>query len=380
MRFLWRHLGELGMGLCRLGDYIRACNERNTDNAITLFQGVTVEHEFAKPRRIAEDTASGKIVRTGQFAYNKVMKANNTKLPIALREGPDCVVSSSYQVFEIIDKEKLLPEYLLMWFNRPETQRYAGFISYGTTRDIFSFEDMCNMSIYIPPIEIQRKYAGVYTAMKNHHRALSRGIEDLRLVCDMYIEDLRRKMPCVRLGDYITRHNVRNGVNGTKNVKCVSTAKEFREVGAKVDRENLADYKVCRPRQFAFVHTTNHEKVFAYAFNNTGEDIVVSSVDDVFSVDESIILPEYLCVWFNRSEFDRYARFHSWGSVREVFTWNDLCEVKIPIPDITIQRSIANIYTAAQKRKSLADRLNTLIKSACPVLIKGAIDESQLMI
>ena len=91
------------------------------------------------------------------------MKAHNTKLPIALREGPDCVVSSSYQVFEVSKKEKLLPKYLLMWMNRAETQRHAGFISFGTTRDIFSLEDMEEISIPIPDISIQQSIVDIFS-------------------------------------------------------------------------------------------------------------------------------------------------------------------------------------------------------------------------
>ena len=82
-----------------IGPHVEERNEKNEGNAITLFQGVNVDHIFIEPKRVAEDSENGSIVRTGQFAFNKVMKAHNTKLPIALREGPDCVVSNSYQVF-----------------------------------------------------------------------------------------------------------------------------------------------------------------------------------------------------------------------------------------------------------------------------------------
>lgn len=146
----------------KIGPYIKSCNERNADNSITLFQGVTVDHIFTNPKRIAEDAENGCVVHFGQFAFNKVMKAHNTKLPIALREGPDCVVSSSYEVFEICNKDKLLPKYLLLWMNRAETQRHAGFISFGTTRDIFSFEDLGQIAIPLPTTEVQRSIIEVF--------------------------------------------------------------------------------------------------------------------------------------------------------------------------------------------------------------------------
>ena len=116
-----------------------------------------------------------------------------------------------------------------------------------------------------------------------------------------------------------------------------------------------------------------NEKVFAYAFNNTTEDIVVSSVNEVFSTDENKLYPEYLCMFFNRKEFDRYARFHSWGSARETFTWDDLVQVEIPIPDIEIQKSIANIYSVYIERKRINEQLKSQIKNICPILIKGSL-------
>ena len=110
------------------------------------------------------------------------MKAHNTKLPIALREGPDCVVSNSYQVFEVNDNSILLPKYLMLWFNRAETQRYAGFISFGTTRDIFTFEDMSEIAIPIPDITIQQDIVDIYDVYRmriNINEKLKKQIKDI---------------------------------------------------------------------------------------------------------------------------------------------------------------------------------------------------------
>ena len=213
--------------------------------------------------------------------------------------------------------------------------------------------------------------------MVANQQCYERGLEDLKLVCDGYIEDLRHKYPCEKIGQHIERHDVRNGKNGTKNVMGISTSKQFREPSSKVNKDELANYKVCRPRQFGFVQTTHNEKVFAYAFNNTAEDIVVSSVNEVFSTQENKLYPEYLCMFFNRAEFDRYARFHSWGSARETFTWNDLVEVKIPIPDIQVQKAIASIYSVYIQRKEINEQLKTQIKNICPILIKGSLEEGK---
>ena len=236
---------------------------------------------------------------------------------------------------------------------------------------------MCDIDIALPPIEIQQKYVSVYRAMLENQQSYERGLEDLKLVCDAYIEDLRRKIPCEPIGPYLEPYDVRNGPDGTKNVMGVSTSKEFREATSKVKRNELANYKVVKPRQISFVQTTHNEKVFAYALNNTNEDIVVTSVNEVFSVNEDKLLPEYLSMFFNRTEFDRYARFHSWGSARETFTWDDLIKVKISIADITVQRSIVDIYTVYKERKEINEKLKSQIKDICPILIKGANEEGK---
>lgn len=171
-----------------IGQYIEEKNEKNENNAITLFQGVNVDHIFTDPKRIAEDSENGSVVRTGQFAFNKVMKAHNTKLPIALREGPDCVVSNSYQVFEIINEQKLLPKYLLLWLNRTETQRYAGFISFGTTRDIFTFEDMGDISIPIPNISVQQNIIDIFSSYQTRCEINERLKNQIKNICPILIK------------------------------------------------------------------------------------------------------------------------------------------------------------------------------------------------
>lgn len=172
----------------KIGKYIKECNQRNDNNDITLFQGINVEHVFVEPKRIAEDAENGSVVRTGQFAFNKVMKAHNTKLPVALREGEDCVVSGSYQVFEVSDKKKLLPKYLLLWLNRDETQRYAGFISFGTTRDIFTFEDMGEIAIPIPNVKIQQSIVDIFSCYQERKAINEKLKERIKNICPILIK------------------------------------------------------------------------------------------------------------------------------------------------------------------------------------------------
>ena len=171
--------------------------------------------------------------------------------------------------------------------------------------------------------------------------------------------------------------NERNTENKYKNVKNVSVTKEFTEVSAKVNKNELSSYKIVKPRQISFVQTTHNEHVFCNALNNSEEVILVTSVNEVFECDEKNILPEYLCINFNRTEFDRYARYHSWGSARETFTWDDLCNVRIPLPPIEVQKSLADLFNMYRERKQTNEKLKSQIKDICPILIKGSLEEAK---
>lgn len=271
----------------------------------------------------------------------------------------------------------VLSDYLFLNFKRDEWDREACYQSWGTSTEVFSWDSFCDMEIELPPISIQQKYVDVYNAMLENQKNYERGLDDLKLVCDAYIENLRRQIPCESIEGYITRHDIRNGINGSQNVMGVSTSKEFKEPTSKVNKNELANYKVVKPRQISFVQTTHNEKVFCNAFNNTDKDVVVTSVNEVFSANEEKLLPEYLVMFLNRSEFDRYARFHSWGSARETFTWNDLIKVEIPIADINIQMAIVDIFKVYKERKEINEKLKLQLKDICPILIKGSIEEGR---
>jgi len=171
----------------KLGEYIEEVNERNSTNEITLTQGVDVNMQFIPAKREAVDKEGTKIVRTGQFAFNKVVKANGTKLPIALRTGPDCIISSSYTVFQICNPE-LDSKFLRLWFSRSEVHRYCGFISQGTTRDVFSFEDLSNMKLPIPPIEVQQAIVNIYNCAEEAKKIATEARELMKTICPALVQ------------------------------------------------------------------------------------------------------------------------------------------------------------------------------------------------
>ena len=362
----------------RLGDLIEQCNERdNGTHVVEDVRGISTGKEFIETKANMDGVSlsSYKVVRHGEFAYVADTSRRGDKIALAFNASEhEVLISSIYTAFRVKSR-LLLSDYLFMFFNRPEFDRFSRFNSWGSARETFDWNDFCDIDIALPPVSIQQKYIDIYNAMLANQQSYEHGLADLKLICDAYIEDLRKNHPIEAIGPYIERHNIKNGPNGTKKGLGGSTCIEFREPSSKVNRDELSNYKVVKPRQISFVQTTHNEKVFAYAFNNTPSDIVVTSVNEVFSVDENKLLPEYLSMFFNRTEFDRYARFHSWGSARETFTWDDLIKVKIPIPEIAIQKSIVDIYNVYKRRKKLGEELKAQIQNICPILIKGSIEE-----
>ena len=372
----------MGLTKYKLGELIELVLKTNSELRYGPddVRGMTITKEIIPTKADVTGTDLSKflVVSPGEFIYNP--RTHGKRIGFGYNNtGDTFIISWNNIAFKVKAsmKDVVLADYLFLHFKRDEWDREACFQSWGSSTEVFSWETLCDMEVDLPPLPIQQKYVDIYNALIVNQQSYERGLEDLKLVCDAYIEDLRRKMPCEPIGPYIERHDVRNGPNGTKNVMGVSTTKEFREPTSKVNRNELDNYKVVKPRQISFVQTTHNEKVFAYAFNNTDEDIVVTSVNEVFSVDEDKLLPEYLSMFFNRTEFDRYARFHSWGSARETFTWDDLIKVEIPIADITVQKSIADIYKVYKDRKGINEKLKAQIKDICPILIKGSIEEAR---
>ncbi|MBQ1983126.1 MAG: restriction endonuclease subunit S [Spirochaetaceae bacterium] len=156
----------------KLGEYIQQVDVRNTDLSVTRLLGLSINKCFIESiaNTIGTDFRPYKIVKKGQFAYGPVTSRNGEKITIALLEEPECIISSSYVVFEITDTSKLLPEYLMLWFSRPEFDRYARYKSHGSVREIFDWDEMCRVELPVPPINEQQKIVDTYNAITNRIR------------------------------------------------------------------------------------------------------------------------------------------------------------------------------------------------------------------
>lgn len=168
----------------RLGDYIRQVDVRNRDLTVDNLLGLSISKQFIPSiaNTIGTDMANYKIVQPRQFGYVPVTSRNGDKITVALYEGDKpCIISQAYIVFEVSNTEKLLPEYLMMWFLRPEFDRYARFKSHGSAREVFEWDEMCEAMLPVPQIEEQRRIIAEYQAVERrieNNRRLIATLED----------------------------------------------------------------------------------------------------------------------------------------------------------------------------------------------------------
>lgn len=361
-----------------LGDYISACDERNTDKryGIDSVMGVSIAKKFisTKADMTGVSLSPYKLVKPNEFCFVTITSRNGGKISLALNESADVyIVSSSYEVFKIDDENVLCPEYLFLWFNQPEFDRYARFHSWGSAREAFSYDDMCRVRIPLPSIEKQRELVATWKGLRDMKEQNEAMAAPLMQLCQSRLQELKHTYPLTEIGPYISRIDRRNTDNRVKVVKSVSVKKEFNDTNAKVDKNNLGNYKIVEDGQISFVQTTGNEKCLCAAVNHFGYPIVVTSVNEVFETDSNYLLVDYLHLYFRRKEFDRYARFHSWGSARETFDWEDMCRVAIPLPSIEEQQAIVNIYRCATECKRIAEEADKLSREICPALMQKAI-------
>ena len=374
----------MGLGKYKLGELIQIHDERNVELAYGLndVKGISIQKEFIETKADMSGVSLKPyiLVKPGCFAYVTVTSRNGEKITIAHNNTNNTyIISSSYIVFRVKRTDLLLPDYLFMYFKRSEFDRYARYNSWGSARETFSWEEMCDIDIELPDIAIQQKYVDIYNAMLENQRCYESALEDLKLVCDAYIEELSKDYQSVTIGQFIFQRDLRNdGSLGVSSVRGISTGKEFINTKADMEGVGLNNYKVVAPGQFAYVPDTSRrgDKI-SLALNISENTYLVSSISIVFDTQKDVLLPEYLMLFFVRSEFDRYARFHSWGSARETFDWSEMCDVQIPIPDIKIQQYIVNIYTAYLLRKEIDEQLKVQVKNVCPILIKGSLEEAE---
>ena len=374
-------MGLSNLTMYKLGDLIELSDDRNSDGVYGIddVKGISIKKVFIETKADMSGVSLTPyiLVKPDYFAYVTVTSRNGEKITLAHNTSQNTyIVSSSYIVFRIKKPELLLSKYLFMYFNRAEFDRYSRFNSWGSARETFSWQDMCDISITLPDVLTQQKYVDIYDAMCANQKAYEKGLDDLKLTCDAYIEELRRKMPCEKIGPYIKECNEKNDDNSISLFQGVNVDHVF--TAPKRIADDKKNGNIVRTGQIAFNKVMKANGTKLPIALREGPDCVVSSSYQVFEInDKRKLSPEYFMLWMNRVETQRYAGFISFGTTRDIFSLDDMAEISIPVPDIKIQESIADIYKVYIERKRINEKLKQQIKNICPILIKGAIEEGK---
>lgn len=367
------------MSFKRIGDYIHLVDNRNSELAVKTLLGINITKNFmpSVANTSETDLSKYKIIKKGQFAYSAMQVGRDETIRIALYTNDQpAIISPAYLIIEVNDTNELLPEYMMMWFHRPESDRYGWFISDSSVRASLDWERLCDIEIPIPGIDEQRRYVALYQGLLNNKKAYENSLVDLQLVCTRFMDSLKNYKNKKPIGNYVHAVNNRNKDLITTNLIGVNIYKKFMPSVANSSSLDLSKYKLISKGQFAtnLMHV-NRDEVLPVALYQSVEPAIVSPAYITFEIiDTGNLLPEFLMLEFLRPEFDRRAWTYCDSSVRGGLEWERLCEIEIPIPDIKVQEAIVTIYHTLETRKRINEKLKNSINPLCPVLMRGVVE------
>lgn len=371
----------MGLNKVKIGAFVELYSEACGIPNLTVndVSGVNRDKEFFEPsKQVGADTSKYKVVPPNYFACNLMHVGRDVVLPIALNHsGKNKIVSPAYTVFRITDETIILKEYFFILLNSEERDRYFWFHTDSSVRDGMEWNVFCDVEIEIPDVSIQKKYVDIYQGLQENFDSLTRGQDDLTLVCNMLMAEQKRKHESVQIGELIDIVDERNPQGLDYPFYGINKDKSFMETVASTNNLDKKKYKIVRKNRFVFSGMqTGRDRCIRIGVFTEDSPILVSPAYTTFEVkDISRVIPEYLFLYFINPEVDRYGWFISDGSVRSNLDWERFVEIQIPIPPIDIQQDIVNIYKAYNERIQLANRISELQRSICPILVRGSIAE-----
>lgn len=357
----------------KIGQLIKIVDERNS-YGLKNFSGININKEFMPTVADTEDLDESKykVVRKNRFVFSGMQTGRDGCIRISMYSNDEpIIVSPAYTTFEVAATDIIVPTYFFMIFLSEEKDRLGWFYSDGSIRSNLDWDRFCEIELNLPDIPAQQKYVDIYNALVADQQSYEKGLEDLKLVCDGYIENLRKNIPCEKIGNHIERGE-KNYKNEISLVMGIGTS-GFIEP-QKTPNQVLKNYKVLRQGSICYAPPLYNILTGAIHCYMYSEPAVCSPIYEVFSCKPSLD-PIYLMMWLKREEFKRYAEFYA-GGVRNTFDFALMQDVEIPIPPIEIQKSISNLYKAYLERKEINEQLKSKIKNVCPILIKGALEDA----
>ena len=245
----------MGLTKYKLGKLIELVSDINSELIYGPedVKGMTITKEIIPTTADVKGTDLSRflVVSPGQFIYNP--RTHGKRIGFGYNNTNDTFIISWNNIAFTIKpsmRDVVLADYLFLHFKRDEWDREACFQSWGSSTEVFAWETLCDMDIDLPPLSIQQKYVDVYNAMISNQQSYEHGLEDLKRVCDVYIDELRKKLPHKKLGSYISISNARNDEleYGIDNVRGVSIEKKFINTKANMEGVSLKSYAVVKPK------------------------------------------------------------------------------------------------------------------------------------
>lgn len=364
----------------KLGDIIQEIDIRNNFNKLSLssVRGVSIDKKFILTKANMEgvNLSGYKIVEHFCICYVPVTSRNGEKISLALNDAnEDYIVSSTYVVLKNKNDKLIYMPFLDIYMRRSEFDRLSRFNSWGSARETLNTSELYEFKILLPSnIKIQHQYADAYNALKKLAEQNEVMVKPLQEFCIGFMSKMTKEYRSSHLGKYIVEHNERNVNNKFKevDVKGVSNDGVFCDTKAKTQGINFANYKIVQNRQFAY--NPSRINIGSIAIMKE-EACIVSPMYIVFGITSEMLVPEFLNIYFRRTEFQRSTLYYASGSVRDTFDFENMCRVKIPLPPIEVQESIVAIYKCAEKARSIAERAREEMKRICPAMIQRAANQ-----
>ena len=358
--------------LVRIGDYIEIYDVKNGNSTDLQFCGINKDKSFMPT--VADtnelDSSKYKIVEKDVFVFSGMQTGRDVCIRLALYDKDEPIlVSPAYTTFIIKDKSEILPHYLFIQFNRFQMDRYGWFLSDGSIRSNLDWGIFCDIMIPLPDIDIQQELVDTYSGLKALAEQNEALIKPLSEACRAYIAECKMKYNEVELGDVINQR--REKYSGTETLPIRGVSNDG-FIPPKQKDADLSIYNVFY--KYDFVFNPARMELNSIALNTELDKAICSSLYEVFSVNTSIVSPEYLNLFIKRSEFARQCEYIGAGSAREYCRVHNISEIKFPLPPPEVQQAIVDIYNCAEEAKKIANDAREKMKNLCPALVQRAIN------
>jgi type I restriction enzyme S subunit len=376
------------MSYKKLGQFIQPVNNRNNALKIERLLGVSIRKVLMPSiaNTVGTNMKTYKIIKKNQFAYGSVTSRNGDKISIALLEEFDeAIVSQAYTVFEVIDIEKLNPEYLMMWFRRPEFDRYARFKSHGSARETFDWDELCDIELPIPSIEKQQEIVREYNTVVNRielNETLNEKLEETAKALYKYwfVSDETYIDIETTLKDYIESANT--GLDAIKRAPIVAE-----DTGVKCLRiQDVSRSKRYDNWGFTKVEEINYDKfqlkkndiIIARTGATVGVNIFIQKdLKSVFNnglirirADENKIYPSLLHLIFKTKSFIDHVEQISFGtSTQPNMQIGELLSFSFSLPPLKEQKKVIEYFHTLDKEKLNNEEQNNALEKINNLLL-----------